>query len=55
MEDINNFGKNELNNNEVENNIWVQVTKETFDYLLLGNETLDNNEDTNTNKNNTKI
>ena len=37
--------KNELNKNEVENNIWVQATKETFDDLLIGNDGSDNNED----------
>ena len=42
----NNIKYNELNKNEVENNIWVQATKETFDDLLLGNdEALDNDED----------
>jgi hypothetical protein len=41
----NNDEKIELNKNEVENNIWVQATKETFDDLLLGNEALDNDED----------
>jgi len=42
----NNTENNELNKNEVENNIWVQATKETFDDLLLGNdEALDNDED----------
>ena len=34
-----------LNKTEVENNIWVQATKETFDDLLLGNDALDQEED----------
>ena len=36
---------NVLSNSEIENNIWVQVTKETFDDLLLGNEIKDNSDD----------
>ena len=36
---------NELNINEIENNIWVQATKETFDDLLWGNNAMDNDED----------
>ena len=42
-EDINNID-NLLNKNEVENNVWFQATKETFDDLLLGNDA-DNDED----------
>ena len=34
-----------LTNSEIENNIWVQVTKETFDDLLLGNKIEDNSDD----------
>lgn len=36
---------NGLNISEIENNIWVQATKETFDDLLLGNNAMDNDED----------
>jgi hypothetical protein len=36
---------NGLNINEIENNIWVQATKETFDDLLLGNNAIENDED----------
>ena len=46
--------KNLLNKNEIENNIWVQATKETFDDLLLGNEASDNEEDFFSNSNNSK-
>ena len=43
----NNKGLNSkiLTNSEIENNIWVQVTKETFDDLLLGNKIEDNSDD----------
>ena len=43
----NNRGLNSkiLTNSEIENNIWVQVTKETFDDLLLGNKIEDNSDD----------
>ena len=41
---------NILNKTEIENNIWVQVTKETFDDLLLGNEAKDNFDDIFSNK-----
>ena len=37
-ESKNNNENNELNIKEIENNIWVQATKETFDDLLLGND-----------------
>ena len=45
--DENNKGLNSkiLTNSEIENNIWVQVTKETFDDLLLGNKIEDNSDD----------
>ena len=46
--------KNVLSKNEVENNIWVQATKETFDDFLLGNDTSDNEEDFFSNSNNSK-
>ena len=46
--------KNLLNKNEIENNIWVQATKETFDDLLLGNDASDNEEDFFSNSNNSK-
>ena len=42
---------NILSKTEIENNIWVQVTKETFDDLLLGNEAKDNFDDIFSNKN----
>ena len=54
-EDSNNKENNELNKNEIENNIWVQATKETFDDLLLGNDALDNDEDIFSSENNEKI
>ena len=41
----NDKNKTILTNSEIENNIWVQVTKETFDDLLLGNKTKDNSDD----------
>ena len=41
-----------LSNSEIENNIWVQVTKETFDDLLLGNENKDNIDNIFSNKSN---
>ena len=41
----NDKNKRILSNTEIENNIWVQVTKETFDDLLLGNKAKDNSED----------
>ena len=43
-----------LSNAEIENNIWIQVTKETFDDLLLGNETTENFDDLFSNKNQLK-
>ena len=42
---------NGLNLNEIENNIWVQATKETFDDLLLGNNTMDKEENNSPNEN----
>ena len=42
----------ELSKNEIENNIWVQVTKETFDDLLLGNEAKESEDDIFSTKNN---
>ena len=44
-ENNNKAEKNALSKNEVENNIWVQTTKETFDDLLLGNDAVDKDED----------
>ena len=40
--ELNNENNKILSNAEIENNIWVQVTKETFDDLLLGNEAKEN-------------
>ena len=42
---------NGLNIKEIENNIWVQATKETFDDLLLGNNAMENEEDNSTYEN----
>ena len=50
-ENNNNDNNNGLNINEIENNIWVQATKETFDDLLLGNNAMDNDEDNSQNEN----
>ena len=50
--DLNKNNNNELSKNEIENNIWVQVTKETFDDLLLGNEAKETEEDIFSTKNN---
>jgi hypothetical protein len=52
LDNIDNIQKNELNKNEVENNIWVQATKETFDDLLIGNDASENNEDIDSNEDN---
>ena len=48
-EDIDSI-ENALNKNEVESNIWIEGTKETFDDLLLGNDA-DNEEDIFSNQN----
>ena len=52
LKNVENKNKNVLSNADIENNIWVQVTKETFDDLLLGNDERDNSDDIFSHKNN---
>ena len=52
--ELNKENNNILSNAEIENNIWVQVTKETFDDLLLGNEAKGNLDELFSNKNQPK-
>ena len=49
--ELNNENNKILTSSEIENNIWVQVTKETFDDLLLGNEAKEELDDSFSTKN----
>ena len=52
--ELNNENNQILSKSEIENNIWVQVTKETFDDLILGNEAKEDLDYLYSNKNQSK-